>query len=135
MSPVPSPSTCPRRRAVLERLARPLLARFLATHAAEFCAAHGVSLSTLAASAPGDRAILPFLFTLLTTEDATPPLPALASEWLAPCSIHFTDADRQKLEALCGAEFERLDRTPRARPSASSCRSRRRPIAPWRTLG
>ncbi len=184
-SPAPAPlvSACGSlRRVLLERLSRPLLARFLSTHAADFCAAHGFPLAAFTASAPGDRTFVHRLFQILTApSDASALLPPAAREWLplldalattrgaerlisldterrlpraalgdenlaltaildhpdlarrayallpseAPDGIdsfteydpasarsfRFTDADRKKLEGLCGIEFERLDRT------------------------
>jgi hypothetical protein len=69
-------------RVLLERLARPLLARFLAAHAAPFCDAHAFSLAELAASDPRDRVLVHRLFELLH-EDVSPALPDPAREWLA----------------------------------------------------
>jgi hypothetical protein len=70
------------RRAVLERLARPLLSRFLSTHAADFCAAHAFPLPALHASDPRDRTLVHRLFALLHA-DALPAFPEAALRWLA----------------------------------------------------
>jgi hypothetical protein len=73
------------RRALLERLARPLLARFLATHAADFCAAHALSLDALASSDPRDRTLIYRFYDLLHADDppASPPFPEAALGHLA----------------------------------------------------
>jgi hypothetical protein len=78
-SPRPKP---PLRRAVFDRLARPLLARFLSLHAADFCVAHGLSLDALAASDPRDRTFVHRLFELLH-EETEPPFPEAALGHLA----------------------------------------------------
>ena len=67
MSPAPRPRP-PSRRALLERLSRPLLARFLSAHALSFCAAHAFPIDALAASDPRDRTLVHRLFDLLQLE-------------------------------------------------------------------
>jgi hypothetical protein len=69
-------------RLLLERLARPLLARFLSTHAPDFCAARSFPLTDLAASDPRDRALVHALHDLLH-DSASPSLPDAARDQLA----------------------------------------------------
>jgi hypothetical protein len=63
------------RRVVLERVSRPLLARFLETHAAAFFEAHGLSLAALAASPTRDRSLVHRVFDLVHDRTLSPALP------------------------------------------------------------
>ncbi len=88
------------RRVVLERLARPLLARFLRTHALAFCEAHGFPIDALARSAPRDRTLVHRLFDLVHAPDLAPPLPFEAARLLVRLDALATSAGGEILIRL-----------------------------------
>jgi hypothetical protein len=97
------------RRVVLERASRPLLARFLSTHAAAFFEAHGLSLAALAASPTRERALVHRVFDLIHDRSLTPALPPAFRSLLATLDALATPAGG---EAILRADDKAL--IPRA---------------------
>jgi len=80
------------RRAVLERAARPLLARFLRQHAGAFFEAHGVSLDALAKSMTRERSLVHRVVDLIHDRALIPALPPAFRAQLALLNTLATDA-------------------------------------------